>query len=85
MVLSRYQDKIKPVDMTALPWKNLAFAIVCKAQEDYEKALIKKNESRVTECEVFFKSDWCDMLLSENISGRVIMEKTREKTNTPRD
>ena len=67
------------------PYKNLAYAIVENAVEEY-KSLLRHLDSheasvelRVRELERFFLSEWCKLLCG--IDGRKIIESTRESLN----
>ena len=66
------------------PVKDLAFYIIIQAIEDYRilqrhgvDKLIKNKQKKLDKREIedFFRSDWCDFLLSNmNLTGKDILE-----------
>lgn len=65
-------------------WEDLANAIICRAVEDYRKALAKRNSNTnispaIVTLEKFFKSDYFSTLTK--IRGEYIIEKVRKEMN----
>lgn len=67
------------------PYHDLADAIVASAVEDYRKALKTYQRTRsyevyamIRRLERFFRSQWCDELLRERLSGEDVMRIVRE-------
>lgn len=65
-------------------FEELANAIICRAVEDYRKALAKRNRNTNTSpaiatLEKFFRSDYFSTLTK--ISGEYIIEKVRKEIN----
>ena len=74
------------------PWKNLAYAIVLRAAEDYERALRAAYRqanlkgkietltlSKIADCERFFRSQWMYELTGDVVTGDHVMRAVRKK------
>lgn len=79
-------------DIEFQPWKNLAYAIVLRAAEDYERALHAayrqiRNKgkiepltvAKISDCERFFNSDWMYELTGDVVTGEEVMNAIKKR------
>ena len=79
-------------DIEFQPWKNLAYAIVLRAAEDYESALHAayrqiRNKgkiepltvAKISDCERFFNSDWMYELTGDVVTGEEVMKAIKKR------
>lgn len=72
------------------PWRELAFAVVAQAVEDYNAALraykrmpCDRTETTLRSLENWFMSDQCDLYLQDRLTGSVIIRRMRRKAGLP--
>ena len=74
------------------PWKNLAYAIVLRAAEDYERYLRTAYRqmnlkgkiepmtlSKIADCERFFRGQWMYELTGDVVTGDHVMKAVRKR------
>lgn len=72
------------------PWRELAFAVVVQAVEDYQTALkgykrfpCERTAATLAAHEKWFLTDTCDLYLQDRLTGREIVRRLRRKAGLP--